>query len=236
MERVIVQVQLDDAHKNYLEADSNQPHTYRVNRGADEFLRRTLIQFNPFEYLQEQFDNSSEPRTLRVLEAGCGYGLLLRDLKKGIRTKNLVELGTLDPYDLVTWKKKRENTPLVGFSGTLETTGATLNPKHADAAETMIDEAYRPDRIIIGPIENHDFAEEQFDLIIDFLGSGFYFPEAVLPVYGKVLDPKGICYIKLLIGTDSRLAATRSLIFDSRLRIIQEGGSVSGHMDFLLKK
>ena len=81
------------------------------------------------------------------------------------------------------------------FGNQVRTTAATLNPAHLRLMQ-QLPEGLRPDEVVIGPIEYHAFTR-QYDFILDYLGAAFYFPGEVLPVYGRVLRPRGRAYVRL---------------------------------------
>ena len=183
---------------------------YRTDRSlaVDNF-----INFDFFNHLQDL--KSELGRRLEVLEGGCGQGIALRQLKKGGRIS------------------RESDYEYPGLGQDIRTTGVTLSKRHIEAAKKVAEEV-RIDEMIVSPLETYDF-DRQYDFIYDFCGAAMHFPEDVIPVYGKILMPNRLAFIRLMTGAmPSQLP--KKLFDENGFEILKQNGNKFATMDFLLKK
>lgn len=75
--------------------------------------------------------------------------------------------------------------------GRIVTTGITLQEKHVPYLQLN-----NVDRVIVGPAESHTF-DSEYHFILDFFGASYYSYEEVMPVYSRILAPKGTALLSL---------------------------------------
>lgn len=242
MEIIYADQGLSQKHKNQLVIDRDPhadpkfgfPSTYRVHRDIAKILEETYICFNFFRYLEDVYQELGRP--LEVLEGGCGYGVALRDLKSGVT--GLGELSRM-PYKELRWTEQGSwyferytGDSFPGLGTKIRTTGMSLCREHAEVA-AGVREQNRIDEFIIGAIGQYPF-NRRYDYIVDSYGAAFYFPEEAIPVYGKILTPDGIVFMKLDVYSEEERRKLTALIENNNLEVVANRGSGS-YTDFICK-
>lgn len=211
MKETIIKARLSQQHARYLLADAcvTELGQYKASRGMDELVDNK-IGFDFYSYLNNLCAQNPN-RKIEVLEGGCGQGWALCTLKRGL------------PY-----------RGTAGLGDKIRTTGVSLSLHHAELARES-EESYRPDEMIIGPVEQCTF-DRQYDFIFDSVGAAFYFEEKVISVYSRLLKRGSFAFLRLLAGTEKKLEWLRNLFEQNGFEVIKEGGDWRGHMDFLVKR
>ncbi len=226
--------------------DMHPGSDYKVDRGMQDITADTLLDFNHFEYLHA-LANAHPDETLGVLEGGCGYGMALADLKKGItfvESDDVINFMGACEVALArqvnerleaAYRKKLEmiGKRYEGLGNRIRTTGVTLSEGHARKA-MEIEEAYRPDEIIVGPIEACGFAG-RFDFVYDFNGPAMHFPEVAIPAYGRALKPGRLGLMRLDTAKQRRAGCDFfEFLYRNNLSLCDYFGSLV--MDVLFRK
>ncbi len=169
---------------------------YRYKRGAQELYEAIKVKFDLFEYLGQLVQNNPD-RQVSLLESGCGYGHLGRDLRQGFTFDSTDFLHTTSPDGIIAWKKSLSGREYPGFGNRIKIVGATLSINHAEYIQKRLANNLQPDQIVVGSIAEHDFGSFQFDVLIDHYGPATHHPsEKLFQSYADILRRDGLCLIK----------------------------------------
>ena len=257
---------LDELHKKArMEEDVPQP-SYPIDIGMNGIIKGTLLKFDFFDYLRRLYNRLGNQ--LYIIEGGCGVGNALVDLKRGVEVNLTSEERTLlrqlyisqeeisahfmaakagkvyerpqssVPAELLWHWKYVDGTHRKGLEDKLHTTGVTLTKRHADTAFS-VEERYRIDEMIVGPIEQHHF-EREYDFVLDFKGAAFHFPRQVIPIYGQILKDFRLAFVRLHTGvqyTGEQLEVEdfRELFYQSCFEIVNHTDPTLPIVDFLVE-
>jgi SAM-dependent methyltransferase len=196
---------LTPAQEEIHDLDLTLANTYDIYRGVafgrSQGKLSRFIDFDPFAHLHTLSDQMPD-RQLEVLEGGCGVGSALHQLKNGM----------VQGYSP---EKTYE-----GLGDKIRTSGVTLTPEHAIVA---IDQG--TDEVFVGPIDRCPIAEDSFDFIYDFCGAAYYDPDAALSVYGRVLKPGGLAFVRLFEAQSEHAGGIGEITKRNGLRAIQSAGT-----------
>jgi SAM-dependent methyltransferase len=207
MEICFLNYPLTSEQERFLERD-NHPDpefgSYRVDRGMDEILSESVLPFNYFEYLNKLAANKGD--RVEVLEGGCGIGNALVDLKRGLKSFGLDitmrDWSIMDP-DVQKLIESLVAKPLKGLGNKIHTSGLTLSPQHVEVA-LGVEDVYRLDRIIVGPLDVYSFTtKDRYDFIFDRFGPAMYFREEAIRAYGRLLKPGAQALLRLSVDLGS---------------------------------
>lgn len=149
----------------------------------------TNIDFDIFAHLRRE--NERLGRRLEVLEGGCGYGIVLIDLKRGFKPNDSKYI-TVPKNTLGTlWRNGIE-----GLGNKIRTTGVTLNLSHVEFNLGMSEKEWQIDELILAPLEDYPF-NIKYDFVFDFTGPAFYFTKTAIPVYGRILQRGGFALMRI---------------------------------------
>lgn len=162
--------------------------TYKDDRTLLDIGFMTNIDFDIFAHLRQQYGELG--RRLEVLDGGCGYGFILRDLKRGFKPDRRALMNSIkNPLG----KSLREGVE--GLGEKIRTTGVTLNQDHVNF-NIKNQEENQIDEIILSPLERYPFSRN-YDFVFDFTGPAFYFTFEAMPVYGRILQKGGFALLRI---------------------------------------
>lgn len=208
-------------HQLFCALDRLPGSGYIVTRKIQDIVQRTNIKFNPFELIQDQLVKN--PGGVCVLEGGSGVSIALSELKTGVSfDESIIQSPDkqTESADLIAWKHSLIGQRWEGIPA-LYTTGSTLTARHVDLMPLY--GVSNVDKMLVGPLEDYVSPVPEQDFIYDFFGPAFYFPDPIIPKYGRMLNIGGIAFMRLEIVTESDLKESQILLITSGFSIRDMG-------------